>query len=251
MSQKTSLTLPGLAKASVLLLAVTSLAGWFVPVWPFELCSHFPLHQAALLVLLAMFLGFRREWRREWGWSAGALVVAAVHVGMVAPAWMDRPQASADHFAALDWHLVESESGETDRAPLELEAAIDQRLMATWAEHGKAIVIAPEVDVWLWGSDNALRETLNWPLPGPIRDWLRGKGFQLTTDGKPLRPKEALDAMRAVHKQPRSSAMYEKVTSRISLARCNDAAFVRLRKQLRAWFEKRAPADCNLEEPLP
>ena len=142
-------------------------------------------------------------------------------------------------------------SGETDLAPLELEAAIDQRLMVTWAGHGKAIVIAPEVDVWLWGSDNALRETLNWPLPGSIRDWLRGRGFQFTTDDKPLRPKEALDAMRAVHKQPRSSAMYEKVTGRISLKRCSDAAFVRLRVQLRIWFEKPAPADCNLEEPLP
>ena len=123
--------------------------------------------------------------------------------------------------------------------------------MAAWAKHGKAIVIEPEVDVWLWGSDNKLREILNWPLPGSIRDWLRGQGFQFTNDGKPLRPKEALDAMRAVHKQPRSSAMYEKVTRQISLKRCGDAAFVRLRMQLKAWFEKPAPSNCNLEEPLP
>ena len=65
---------------------------------------------------------------------------------------------------------------------------------------------------------------------------MRDRGFEFNIDGKPLRPKEALDAMRPVHKQARSSAMYEKVTQRISLQNCSDAAFVRLRTQLQAWF---------------
>jgi len=117
-----------------------------------------------------------------------------------------------------------------------LEAELDGRLRAAWGGHAKAIVIAPEVDVWLWGADNALRETLQWPESGSIRDWLRGKGFDFNADGKPLRPKEALDAMRPMHKQPRSSALYEKITTRISLQNCQDAAFVRLRTQLQAWF---------------
>ena len=54
--------------------------------------------------------------------------------------------------------------------------------------------------------------------------------------GKPLRPKEALEAMVSVHRQPRSSALYERVTGRISLQRCSDPAFARLRSTLKAWF---------------
>ncbi len=126
--------------------------------------------------------------------------------------------------------------GQEDDDSLTLETQLDTQLRSTWGDRAKAIVIAPEVDIWLWGSDNALRETLQWPNDGSIRDWLRGKGFEFNADEKPLRPKEALEAMRPVHKQPRSSAMYEKVTQRISLQNCTDSAFIRLKTQLQSWF---------------
>ena len=125
--------------------------------------------------------------------------------------------------------------GQERDAPLVIEAQLDQQLQNVWNANAKAIVISPEVDVWLWGNDAVLRDALHWPQNGTIRDWLRGRGFEFNIDGKPLRPKEALDAMRPVHKQARSSAMYEKVTQRISLQNCSDAAFVRLRTQLQAW----------------
>lgn len=68
-----------------------------------------------------------------------------------------------------------------------------------------AIVIDPEVDVWIWGADNALREVLQWPLEGSIRAWLQSQGFAFGADDKPERPKEALEAMVPVHRQPRST----------------------------------------------
>ena len=126
--------------------------------------------------------------------------------------------------------------GQEEDAPLVIEAQLDQKLQMVWNASAKAIVISPEVDAWLWGNDAVLRDALHWPQDGSIRDWLRGKGFAFNADEKPVRPKEALDAMRSVHKQPRSSAMYEKVTKRISLQNCTDAAFIRLRAQLQAWF---------------
>lgn len=119
---------------------------------------------------------------------------------------------------------------------LTLEAELDRQLRTVWDTRAKAIIIFPEVDIWLWGTDVALRDALHWPLEGPVRNWLLEKGFEFNADNKPLRPKEALDAMRSVHKQPRSSALYEKITGRISLLHCTDPAFGRLRAQLELWF---------------
>ena len=120
--------------------------------------------------------------------------------------------------------------------PIALERELDQQIRVTWSDEGKTIVIAPEVDIWLWGSDNALHEVFQWPLQVGVRDFLHAKGFVFSADGKPLRPKEALEAMVPVHRQARSSALYEKVTNKISLQNCRDPAFLRLREQLRIWF---------------
>jgi len=134
-------------------------------------------------------------------------------------------------------------SGTSWLDPLALEQELDQELRAVWNDDGKTIVISPEVDVWLWGSDNALRDIFQWPLQKIARCFLRATGFEFSSDGKPLRPKEALEAMVPVHRQPRSSALYEKVTSRISLQNCRDPAFLRLTQQLRAWFPGPTPAN--------
>lgn len=126
--------------------------------------------------------------------------------------------------------------GQVDTAPPELEAELGRQLHFVWGERAKAIVISPEVDIWLWGADNSMREALNWAQVGSIRDWLRGRGFEFNVDGKPLQPKEAMQAVCRAQKRPRSSALYEKITSRISLQNCTDPAFGRLREQLTSWF---------------
>ncbi len=118
----------------------------------------------------------------------------------------------------------------------DLEGELNVRLQVLWGARAKAIVIAPEADIWVWGSDNALRHAFNWTLELGIRDWLKLKGFAFDGHGKPDRPKEALDAMRPVHRQPRSSALYEKITGQISLHHCADPAFMRLRAAMQDWF---------------
>ena len=140
-------------------------------------------------------------------------------------------------------------SGSSLLDPMALEQELDQEIRAYWNGNGKTIVISPEVDVWLWGSDNALQEVFQWPLQETVRDFLRARGFEFSSDGKPVRPKEALEAMVPVHRQPRSSALYEKVTNRISLQNCRDPAFLRLHQQLRIWFPRPASANCNSNEP--
>src|SRR5712691_9839874 len=37
-----------------------------------------------------------------------------------------------------------------------LEGQLDQRLSVRWKEAAKSIVIEPELDVWIWGADNAV-----------------------------------------------------------------------------------------------
>lgn len=127
-------------------------------------------------------------------------------------------------------------SGSNSVDPVELERELDAKLNVQWDASAKAVVIAPELDVWVWGADNALREVFHWPLPGSIRDWLQANGFAFDAAGKPHRPKDALEAMVRIHRQARSSALYGKVAAKISLKRCQDAAFVRLRTQLQRWF---------------
>lgn len=119
---------------------------------------------------------------------------------------------------------------------VELEARLDAKLSLNWGDCAKTIVIAPESDVWVWGSDNALRDAVGWHLTESPRNWLKAKGFGFDVEGKPERPKEALEAMLIVHRRPRSSALYEHVTSRISLKHCTDPAFKRLHVALRSWF---------------
>jgi len=119
-----------------------------------------------------------------------------------------------------------------------LEAQLDARLAAHWKEAAKTIVIEPELDVWVWGADNAVESVIAWPPGKSVREWLREKGFIFEANGKPTRPKEALEAALRIPQLPRSSALYQHVAERISLQNCGDEAFIRFRKQLTEWFAK-------------
>lgn len=135
--------------------------------------------------------------------------------------------------------VLDQEGNGSSETPEALEKHLDEELAATWGGNAKAIVIAPELDVWMWGSDNLLSEILKWKKAEPLRSWLSSRGFTFHPDGKPLRPKEALETLLQVCKRPRSAALYLEIAKRISLSRCTDPAFLRLRAQFQSWF----PAD--------
>lgn len=119
-----------------------------------------------------------------------------------------------------------------------LEAQLDGRVRAAWQAEAKSIVIEPELDVWVWGADNAVEEAIGWSAGKGLREWLREGGFSFTSTDKPDRPKEALQAALRLSGLPRSSALYQRIAERISLRRCGDEAFLRLRRQLMAWFPR-------------
>jgi hypothetical protein len=135
--------------------------------------------------------------------------------------------------------IFDFEGSGTDLADaVALERQLNGRLGNQWKSAAKAIVIEPELDIWIWGSDNAVEASIEWPAGKGVREWLREQGFELDANEKPTRPKEALEAALRVPNLPRSSALYQHIASRISLPRCKDAAFIRLRNQLLAWFPK-------------
>lgn len=132
----------------------------------------------------------------------------------------------------LDWEG----SGSKAKSAIALEQELDARLERTWGDRAKAIVIEPELDVWIWGSDNALVKILEWSEDQGIREWLTGRGYAFDGSQKPMRPKEALNELMVWLNHPRSSVLYERITGKISLAQCVDPAFRRLRSILQSWF---------------
>jgi hypothetical protein len=135
--------------------------------------------------------------------------------------------------------VLDFEGSGTDLADAKaLELQLDARLSAQWKHAAKTIVIEPELDVWVWGADNAVETAIGWPTGQSIREWLRERDFAFDANGKPARPKEALEAALRVPHFPRSSALYQTIAERISVRRCSDEAFIRLRKQLIEWFPK-------------
>jgi hypothetical protein len=113
---------------------------------------------------------------------------------------------------------------------------LDNRLSASWGNCAKAIVVQSELDVWMWGAETHLRASMSWDFQEGIRSWLETQAFRFDENGKPARPKEALETAFRRAKVPRSSARYEYIAQRISLANCTDPAFLRLRTTLVGWF---------------
>jgi hypothetical protein len=132
-------------------------------------------------------------------------------------------------------------SGASQQTGAETEHELDGRLRSSWGDRAKAIVVEPEVDIWMWGATNLLVEIFEWNEGvSNLREWLNKKGYAFTPEGKPDRPKEALEAILRQQKQPRSASLYEKIASRIGLSKCQDPSFLRLRTQLQTWFPQNA-----------
>ena len=127
-------------------------------------------------------------------------------------------------------------SGSSAGSAVELERELDAQLSTSWKDRAKSIVIEPELDVWMWGSDARLVQTLKWPYTESPRRWLVAQGFSLDEEGKPIPPKDAMKAVLDRLRLPMSAAVYGRIASEIGLARCTDAAFIRLRDVLRSWF---------------
>lgn len=120
----------------------------------------------------------------------------------------------------------------------ELERELDSRLdQAGWEGRARAIVIAPETEIWLWSGSPHVETTFGWSSDrGDMRAWLTARGLLAADTMKPDRPKEAMLAVLQETRVKPSAANFAAIAEAVSVERCQDRSFLRLRATLRRWF---------------
>ena len=126
--------------------------------------------------------------------------------------------------------------GVTRQDAAALEGEIEGALQRLWGENASVVVVDPELEAWVWNTSFHVPDVLGWQDCHPdVLTWLASKGFHIS-DGKPERPKEAVQAVLREVRRPLSSAMYQRLAERVSLERCTDRAFRKLKAVLQKWF---------------
>ena len=147
-----------------------------------------------------------------------------------------QPYASAYRYAMV---IFDHEGCGRDQEPAtEIANEVRQRLeIHGWAGRAEAIVIAPELEVWVWTHSPHVAACLGWGAARPaLRDWLQQQGHWPGECAKPPHPKEAMAAVLHEVRKPRSSAIYLALAEKVSLVGHQEPAFLRLAQALQRWF---------------
>ncbi|HOV79966.1 MAG TPA: hypothetical protein PK728_07625 [Bacillota bacterium] len=100
-----------------------------------------------------------------------------------------------------------------------------------------AIIIKPELDIWVWGKSQHIERELGWSSNYlDLRTWLKENGYINHEFSKPDWPKRVLEVVLKKTRKPRSSSIYKNLAEAVSLGHCADPAFVKLKTVLRGWF---------------
>lgn len=133
--------------------------------------------------------------------------------------------------------------GRDDLARGELEQRVLVHLRQSgWDDRAAAIVLDPELEIWVWTDSPQVEIVLGWAGRQPsLRSWMQDSGFTTRTSGKPNRPKEALLRALRQARKPRSSSLYLELAENVSLENCVHPAFGRFREILQGWFPSATP----------
>lgn len=129
-------------------------------------------------------------------------------------------------------------SGQEKETRETLEKLIERNLVQTgWEDRAAAIVIDPELEIWTWSDSPHVEYSLGWKGKDPdLWSWLLSRGYLDKGKIKPSRPKEALEDALRIARRPRSSSLYLQLAEKVSLTRCNDPSFMKLKDILKSWF---------------
>jgi hypothetical protein len=157
------------------------------------------------------------------------------------PGCATRPHEFLRGFAAQYRHalvvLDHQGCGREKTPPEELENAIEEQLKQSGWAYSAALVISPELENWVWSASPHVNTVLGWSdKEVSVQQWLEQCGEWALSSPKPDDPKRALErALREVRKQ-RSSSLYAELAKLVSLERCTDRAFLKLKTTLGTWF---------------
>lgn len=120
----------------------------------------------------------------------------------------------------------------------DLERLVEAKLAQNgWPDRSAAVVIDPELEVWVWSDSPHVATALRWSGDqASLREWLVQSGYLQEGQLKPQRPKEAVEDVLKLSRTPRSSSIYREIADQVSFQRCTDPALVKLRTVLKQWF---------------
>lgn len=128
--------------------------------------------------------------------------------------------------------------GKEEKSRLEIETRIEENLSRSgWSDRAAAIVIDPELEIWVWSDSPYVETILGWKdKQHNLKSWLIEKEFLNNGELKPFKPKEAVEKTLSIAKIPRSSSLYFQLAQKVSFENCIDEAFLKLKRKLQEWF---------------
>jgi len=119
-----------------------------------------------------------------------------------------------------------------------IEETVEKDLSVSgWNDRARVIVIDPEVEMWIWSDSPHVENALGWNGQNPsLKHWLVSQHYLSEGQIKPTRPKESLEAALRKVRKPRSPSIYKQIAEKVSLNKCVDSSFIKLKETLQSWF---------------
>jgi len=128
--------------------------------------------------------------------------------------------------------------GRENLSRIQIEKFVENELEKSgWNDRASVIVIDPELEMWVWSDSPHVESILGWKESKPcLRDWLKEMKFLDEGQIKPGRPKEAMEKVLCKVGKSKSSKIFHRLSQKVSLNRCSDLAFSKLKNVLQRWF---------------
>ena len=106
-----------------------------------------------------------------------------------------------------------------------------------WGGRSKAVVIDPELEIWVWTGSNHVPRILGWEGGyEKLKAWLADEELWPSNCAKPPDPKKAMRAALRKGRRSVSAKLFGQLAKSTTLRHCQDSAFKELRDTLQLWF---------------